>query len=166
MASRTSLAILWISSFALIGCAIFNTPADEIFTRPLSEVYDVPYDDVWRATQKALANYPIQINNIDQGVIETDVIRGDKVWRLPLTSQNQPVSWRYQLQVKIIKGKIESKPSTQVSIFKRISKEKDFFSGEELLPSDGFEEKAILYRISRELLLERSLKRAYERHNN
>lgn len=165
MGLRTFHAILWIlcSLIPLGGCALLEPPEKDLPPGPQTQVFVVPYDEVWRAVQKALINYPIQLNNIDQGLIETDIIKAEQVWRPPFGAP--PANWRYFLRVKVGKGDVNGRPSTRVAIFKNISLEKDFFSGEDKLPSDGFEEKAILYRIERELILEHSLKKAFERRN-
>jgi hypothetical protein len=54
--------------------------------------------------------------------------------------------------------------STEVSIEKRISLEKNFFAEGKRLPSDGLEEEGLLYRIDRELTIERALDKAYEQN--
>lgn len=163
MASRTLLAILSIFSFALGGCALFTPPEENNPNLPHVRVYDSSFDEVWRAIQKALVSYPIQMNNIDQGVIETDFVKADQVWRAPVQITKKAISPRYQLSVKVIKGKIKNRESTRVLLAKKQKLEKDFFSGETALPSDGLEEKVILYRIEREIKLERSMRKAFER---
>ena len=163
MVSRTLLVILLISSWALGGCALFTPPAENKPNTPHIQVYEYSYDDVWRAVQKALANYPIQLNNIDQGIIETDILKGDQVWQPPYAKGKQKISPRYTIKVKVAKGQVQGEESTRVTLLKKQSVTKDFFSGDVELASDGLEEKAILYRIEREIKLERSLRKAFER---
>lgn len=121
------------------------------------------YDKVWRATQKALINYPIRLNNIDTGLIETDVIRGLNVWTPPHDPNDKEPGLRYFMKISLIRGDVRGKESVEVSIEKVKTIEKNFFAKEERLPSDGLEEAALLYRIERELQLERSLDKAFQR---
>lgn len=138
--------------------------ASEEPTSPQVQVFNTSFDEVWRAVQKTLAGYPIQINNIDQGLVETDVINNNDIWRAPFRREAKYMSPRYMLRVNVTRGKMKNRDSTRVSIFKNMIIEKDFFSGIESRPSDGYEEKSLLYRIDRELKIERSMKRAFEQN--
>lgn len=165
MKSLTYRAILLIfSGFFVGGCALWDSPPVKESMGPQYRIFEGSYDEVWRAVQKSLASYPIQINNIDQGIIETDNIKGDQIWRPPFQQDRKPINLRYVIRVNVVKGRPTKKGETvKVTILKSITLEKDFFSGESRQPSDGFEEKALLYRISREVQLERSLRRAFEK---
>ncbi len=163
MALRTLLAILSIFSMTLGGCALFTSPEEVRPNTPYVRVFESSYDEVWRAIQKALANYPIQLNNIDQGIIETDTIKGDQIWHPPYNQKNKKMIARYTLQVKVAKGRVQNNDSTRVTLIKKQSVTKDFFSGDVELASDGLEEKAIFYRVEREIKLESSLRKAFER---
>jgi hypothetical protein len=163
MVSRTLLVILSISSLASGGCALFTPPEENTPNTTHHHVYQSSYDEVWRAVQKALANYPIRLNNIDQGIIETDTLKGDQVWNPPFAKSKQKISPRYMLKIKVAKGRIQNSESTRVTLLKKQSVTKDFFSGDVELASDGLEEKSIFYRIEREIKLEHSLRKAFER---
>ncbi|MCJ8277755.1 MAG: hypothetical protein HRT44_14120, partial [Bdellovibrionales bacterium] len=73
-----------------------------------------------------------------------------------------PSGYQYRLNINIIKGKKRSK----VSILKEARIQKDFFSEPKELDSDGFEEKLLIYRISREIKIENLLKKAHEKSTN
>jgi hypothetical protein len=145
-----------------VGCALLE-PSQPTSLGPAHKIIFGDYDEIWRAIQKALVNYPIQINNSDQGIIETDIIKGEQIWHAPHIKQKEKRNPRYVIRVNVVKGTSKNKSSSRVSVTKSISLEKDFFSGTERLPSDGLEERAIIYRIERELNIERSLRRAFER---
>jgi hypothetical protein len=167
MALRTLLAILLISSLSLAvsGCALFE-PAPQSapdINAPVTKVIPGDADEIWRAIQKAMVQYPIQVNNSDQGVIETDVIKAENAWQAPFEKKKEKRNLRYVLKVNVVKGRVKNQNSSRVTISKVAALERDFFSGESKLPSDGLEERTLLYRIERELTLERSLRKAFER---
>jgi hypothetical protein len=161
-----AMALLFTQAIVLSGCAIIEPEPPQATMGPHSKVFEASYDEVWRAVQKSLVSYPIQLNNIDQGIIETDSIKGPQVWRPPFNKNDEKTNQKYILRVNVVKGQVNKKESTRVTILKSISIEKDFFSGEDRLPSDGYEEKALIYRVQREILLERSLKKSFERKSS
>lgn len=147
---------------SLSACATQDKDAGKVMG-PLIHVYDATFEEVWRATQKTLAHYPIRINNADLAQLETEVIRPDKMWR-PVHTKKQPSSGlRYFIKVSAVKGvKGRDKEAVRLSVEKVVTLERDFFAGPERVPSDGLEEESIFYRIQREITLDRSLKAAYE----
>ncbi len=149
-------------AFALTaGCASFDDKPK--IEGPATRVLVGNYDEIWRAIQKSFASYPIQVNNLDQGILETDVIKGAQVWVAPYEKSPRPANYHYVINVRVVKGNTGGHESAQVMIVKHISMQRDFFSTDEELPSDGLEEMSLLYRIGRELQIERSLKRAFEK---
>lgn len=150
----------------LSGCALFreNSGPPETFA-VRDELYYGSFDQVWRATQLALQNYPMKINNMDLGVIETEQVKGYKVWMPPYKTEQTSGGMAYALNVRLIKGKSQGRDVVKVSILKETQIQKDFFSEPQRMPSDGLEEKSILYRIGRELQIERALERAQEKAN-
>lgn len=154
---RPKIYSLFILALILcfLGCA--SSPEAQLKIGPKEKVYHQEFDQVWRATQIALAQYPIRINNMDRGLLETEVIKGYDVWTPPYNPDLKTGGLRYKLIVRVIKGNLKGKPAIKVSIFKNMSIQKDFFSKEKDLPSDGLEEISLLYRIQRELKLENAL---------
>ncbi len=146
----------------IIGCATFEDEKPHL-KGPALKVMVGSYDEVWRAIQKSFSGYPIQVNNLDQGILETDVIKGAQVWAPPYEKSPRPANYHYVLNVRVVKGRSKGKESAQVMVVKHISLQRDFFSLDEEIPSDGLEEESLLYRIDRELQIERSLRKAFER---
>ena len=64
-----------------------------------------------------------------------------------------------------VRGAFENRAATKVTIVKESNLQPDFFSDPRALPSDGLEEKAILYRIRREIEIERALAKAQKKQN-
>lgn len=155
--------LTFLSFLFTTGCALFQstTPPPETMD-PVEQVYEASFDAIWLATQKAMAAYPMRVNNMDVRVLETDTIKTDKFWNPPhlakLASGDE-----YRLIVRVIEGDIDGKPAQKVSVSKIVFRKKDFFSTARQIPSSGLEEKALLYRIQRELTIERALEKAQSR---
>lgn len=167
MALHTYRATLWTFKALLVlslsGCSLFQPSSNNLETRgPVTQVFEGSYDEVWRSVQKALIRYPIRINNIDEGIIETEQIRGSERFTPPPPLSPYSPSIRYRLKIQAIRGvTAEDTPSVKVRIQKEKVLRRDFITEEEH-PSDGLEEKSLLYRIGRELQIERGLRRAFE----
>jgi hypothetical protein len=157
------LFILLFISWTITGCALQETAPTQV--GPRQRVYYSAFDNVWRSTQIALQDYPIKINNIDRGVLETEIIKGYDVWTPPHKPNAKSGGFRYKLVIRVIKGRTRGRDAIKVTIFKRMSVQRDFFSPEKSLSSDGLEEESILYRIQRELKIDRALKRAQKYGN-
>lgn len=159
MKLRTFLATLSIFSL-LIGCAALDKKAPQ---ESYSAVFQANYDELWRALQKSISRYPIRLNNADTGQLETDTIKPAQMWQPPHQKREISPGERYHIKVYATRGAASGKTeSVRLTIEKVMTIERDFFAGEQRKYSDGLEEKAILYRIQRELTMEQSLKNAYE----
>jgi hypothetical protein len=147
---------------AQTGCALFEERAGPAtMFGPREQVYYANYEEVWRAVNFVLQPYPLRISNMDQGTLETDMIRGYRVWAPPYKSESSSSAETYRLTIRVIKGApLQGKPATKVTIVKEMQIQQDFFSDPRSIPSDGLEEKAILYRISREIQIERAIARS------
>ncbi len=130
-----------------LGCAemeINDPPVKE----PVSQVFTVSYEKVWRAVQLATRRFPLKINVYDAGVLETDYIKGDKLFSDP-NNTKPPAGVRYKIIVHAIKGTIDNQNRIKVIVQKQAKSQSDFFTGYRPIDSNGLEEKTILYRISR-----------------
>lgn len=150
--------------FVLIsGCSLFrpqSESADKIIEKASQQkIFYAPYDLVWKATHSAL-KYTIASENQDYGVIETDFIKMVDGWKLPSQDNPQYKSGRYKLILNLTKGVTKGRESTRINIEKKIELFKDFISEKETVPSDGYEEQSLFYRIEREIIINQALKRA------
>jgi hypothetical protein len=150
----------------LTSCALFiERKGPETSFLPRDQVYKASYEEVWRASNLVLQPYPLRVSNMDQGTLETDVIHGFKVWMPPYKPDSATAGQSYKLTLKILRGNFSGGPAIKVSVLKEASTQHDFFSDPKNMPTDGMEEKAILYRISREIQVERALTKAQKRKN-
>lgn len=162
-----SRAAQWITSTVLIsslsflsgGCATKSEkPEDVVKKQTMQKVFLSPYDEVWRAAHTVL-KYPIVNENQDTGIIETDFIKAQDGFTAP--DQPPPSSGlRYKIVMIFAKGRSQGQESVRVTIDKKLEKLRDFFSDAEVLNSDGLEEKVLFYRIERELLISKGLRKA------
>lgn len=170
-----SHAAQWISRAALIciliyggaRCALLQTgpvkPEEVIKKQTRQKIFLSSYDDVWRAAHTAI-RYPIVHENQDTGLIETEFIKAqDGFW--PPEKPVPSSGLRYKIVMSFAKGKTQGRESVRVTIDKKIEKLRDFFSDAETMGSDGLEEKVIFYRMERELLISRGLKKASENNS-
>ncbi len=123
------------------------------------KVFSYSYDSVWRAAQLSL-RYPIAINNMDTGILETEWIKAIDGFQPPDSEKPVSSGIRYKISLNLVKGKLDGQESVRVTIVKTVEKQRDFFSDPESIESDQLEEKIVLYRIEREILIEEGLKKA------
>lgn len=164
--SRSLFFCLWCLVLSLCGCSLFAEKG-ELPTSfgPREQIFYGDVDQVWRATQIAFSKYPIRINNLDLGILETDVSTGYKVWTPP-HKPSVSGGLSSKLSVRVVKGLVENRSAIRVTVQKESELKRDFFAETQKLPSDGLEEKALLYRIGRELQIDKALKKAQESLNN
>lgn len=146
-----------------MGCA---TAKPNYKDNPPSQVYLANFDKIWRAVQMVMTRYPLRVNNADAGLVETELIRSNDAWQPPFEKGRLPSGYRYRLTIQVLKGKSENQSATKVVVFKKAYLLRSFFSAPENVPSDGLEEKVILYRIGRELSVDRELSRAQKHNSN
>ncbi len=166
-----SRAISWSSKLffyslfiAATGCALFEERGGpQMMFGPREQVYYATFEETWKAVNFSLAAYPLRISNMDQGTLETDMIRGYRIFTPPYKSETASTPESYRILVRVIKGALDGKPATKVTVVKEVQVQADFFSDPRSIPSDGLEEKALLYRISREIQIERAIVRAQKR---
>jgi hypothetical protein len=95
------------------------------------------------------------------------MIRGYRIWSPPYKSETAATAETYRLTIRVIKGApLSGKPATKITIVKESQIQQDFFSEPRSIPSDGLEEKSILYRISREIMIERAIARTQKNKNS
>jgi hypothetical protein len=161
-----SKLLLVLITFQVSACALFEERnAPPMYYGPREQVFYASFEEVWRAVNLVLQPYPLRISNMDQGLLETDIIRGYKVWAPPYKNDVASTGESYHLVVHVIKGALEKRAATKVTIVKDTEVQVDFFSDPKNIPSDGLEEKTILYRLGREIQIERALAKVQKKKN-
>lgn len=142
------------------ACA--STPVSEPY---YNRLYVGTYDDVWLATLKAMTDYPLKLSNKDSGKIQSEVVNGpynDLVFAYP-DQLELPERYRYSLRLNFAKLVSEdNRAIVRVRIIKELERFHDFYTGWLSYPSDGLEERVILYRIEHLLQMEKLLSQPSE----
>lgn len=148
--------------FSLSSCTLFEkqpeSPDKIIQSASQQKIYLASYDEVWRAAHAAI-QYPIQAENQDYGIIETEYIKGVDGWLPPEQSKPRYAGMRYKIHFTFARGKTRGQDSTRLTIEKKIELLKDFITEPQSIPTDGLEEQVIFYRIERELAVQNVLKK-------
>jgi len=125
-------------------------------------MYSGSYDEVWIAALKALNDYPLKVSNKDLGRVQSEVVNGpynDLLFQYP-EPLDVPERFRYSLKLSFAKlTGDDTIPLTRIRIIKELERFLDFYSGWVAFPSDGLEEKILLYRIEHILRMEKLLSR-------
>ncbi len=142
-------AFALILYFFAISCASteLKQKKEETF-----KVFNVDYHSLFVASQKALSHYKFKVLSLKGKIIETDIYKFNEVWTLH-HNLLKPLHYGlyYKIQLEFISL---NKNQSAVKVTKAITK-KDNFSKPQNIESDYIEEKLIIYRIKRELLLEK-----------
>ncbi len=126
-------------------------------THSVSKVFHADYQKIWSATMLALEDYPIEEENNEKGYLKTESIPIETIWKFPVEREDTLKVAKYTIHIKIIKGRSKSQPAVQVSVLKKTILQKGFIDNPKRIPSNGLEERSILYRIHREISIERAI---------
>lgn len=152
------LIILISVALSSINCSRALVP-DPPLKEPEARVFPESFEKVWRAIAQAIKKYPVNINLIDSGLIETEYVKGDKLFSDPNVTRTLS-GLRYKIIIRAVKGQMDAKSAVKVTVLKSAEIQPDFFSGYKPIASNGLEESAILYRITRNLEIDRLLQKA------
>ena len=152
---KSFLLLFIIFSYLTVSCATVKAPPVSI--DPVSKVLLADYQRVWRAMMLALEVYPIATEDNEKGFLKTEPISYGTVWKSPIEQKKDLSSATYTIRIQLIKGKSKSLPVVKAIIYKDTIAKKGFFRDAEKQLSDGLEEKAILYRIIREIKIEQAI---------
>ena len=144
-----------IFSLGLVGCATIH-PKQNI-TEPILKIFYVDYEKIWRAVMLTIESYPIESEDHETGIIKTGFIRGDKIWNLPFPTLISNKDLLYKIQINLFRGKTRKGLAVQVQVNKQSFIQKGFIEDPVSIPSNGLQEKNILYRILREIEIDRNI---------
>ena len=138
----------------IILVAIFFIPSTGL---TVQKNFSEEVDNLWQAIEMTMSDYQIKLNDVDKGIIETDFVSGKSMW-IPPQSTKSYIGYSTKILIRLLKGKKSHK-----LILKKIIKYKpDFFAEEKFVDSDVIEEQVLLYRIGRELSIQKKLAKANE----
>jgi hypothetical protein len=164
LSKNLTLNLIFLASLTTLSSCAFlearSKSTDEILQQASHQkVFYASYDKVWKAVHTAL-KYTIASENQDFGTIETDFVKTVDGWMPPYKTRPQFSGARYKLLFSFAKGEVQGKESTRLTIEKKIETFKNIIADTEIVSSDGTEEKALFYRIERELIIAQALEKA------
>lgn len=132
----------------------------EEFEMP-SKVMKATYTQTWQAVIEVMKNFDLSKKNIESGVIKTRWIDNTReVNFVDSFGTNDSVrAAKFKLIVNISKGFRRNQEVSKVTIYRRQLVEQDFLQGWKEVPSDGIQEKVMLYRLSRLIKIDNELKK-------
>ena len=133
--------------FFLTGCLSINKVTQQ-------QMFSAPYEIVWQSVLLTMKDYPLIVEDIESGEIETGMIQGYTIWQPPQGMIPYQNKRKYKIKIFLEKIKKDSQSSIKVHIIKDERVDKDFIEHSTPVVSSGLEEDLILYRIKREILLE------------
>jgi hypothetical protein len=135
----------------LLQACVSSEPPPRPLDFPYSRIFVGTFNDVWSSTVRVLDLYSITVANREAGLLQTEWSENrynPELFKYPDTeSYLEEVS--YRLKIKLSKAYISQtgQPAIRVQVLKELKEYKNFFSDWMRVPTDGFEEKIILYRI-------------------
>ena len=109
--------------------------------------FEAPREKVWEALVVVFKPYPMKIIEGDRGYIETEPLKGSRLWKAP-GQKSSALSGHSAVITARISG---AGPVIRVFIHKRLYRRKGFISQEEEILSDGLEEAILFRRLALEL---------------
>lgn len=164
------LGFLFSAGLTLLSLDGCQTATEKLETRlkigePVVRVFFAKYEDVEAALKLAMIRYPQRVDNTEAGIFETDYVKGDARFRPPYRSNEFPSGYRYRILIRLVRGKSDKAAAVKVVVVKSSEQVNNFFATPSEIASDGLEEGVILYRIGRELVINKALQKAIEKQH-
>ena len=119
------LLFLFFTTCIVSGCATVKLESETI--SPVSKVFHADYQKTWSAVMLALEDYPIEVENNEKGFLKSESIPEETIWKLPFIDESKLKSAKYTLYIKLLKGKIGSRPMVKVRVLKKNQSSKRFY---------------------------------------
>lgn len=134
----------------LAGCASYEKfkQITEELEIP-SEIFKADFNQTWQAVIQVMKRYDIAYQNQESGKIKTRWM--DNTLQVNFAdafgSSEAVKAAEFKLDITVAEGYSYGRKVTKVTIFKRQRIEHDFLQGWRENPTDGIQEKTLLYRI-------------------
>ena len=114
-----------------------------------AKVYKADFNQTWQAVLQIMKRFDVSYNNQEAGKIKTRWM--DNTLQVNFTdsfgSSDAVKAAEFKLLINVAEGFSYGRKVTKVTIFKRQRIERDFLQGWKEIPTDGIQEKTLLYRI-------------------
>lgn len=125
-----------------------------------SRMFKADYNQTWQAVIQVMKRFDIAYQNQEAGKIKTRWM--DNTLQVNFTdafgSADAVKAAEFKLVVNVAEGYSYGRKVTKVTIYKRQRIENDFLQGWKAQPSDGIQEKTLLYRIEQLIANDNKLK--------
>lgn len=137
---------------------VFNSCTSYEKFKQITEELEIPsmmfkadYNQTWQAVIQVMKRFDIAYQNQEAGKIKTRWM--DNTLQVNFTdafgSADAVKAAEFKLVVNVAEGYSYGRKVTKVTIYKRQRIENDFLQGWKAQPSDGIQEKTLLYRIEK-----------------
>jgi len=156
-------SVLLLVTLHTLSACVSTQPPKRPLDLPFAKIYEGTFDTVWESTLSVLDIYSITNSNRESGLLITDWMdaRNNKaLYENPDTPEHLE-QVRFRLRIKLSKGLVAQTgaPAVRVQVVKELEDYKNFYLDWQRIPTDQYEEKVILYRISQRLKIAETLKR-------
>lgn len=142
-------------AIGLIQVFVGVSPAQETIISKKNYTFDFSYKDVWAATQIILGTYPLETNDLQNGLIRTSELKPGQFWQPPFEKN---IEDKYAQTISLKFFKITAN-KTELQITKQASRETDFLGSSSPVKTEPWEELRIIYKIKREIEIKKVLDR-------
>jgi hypothetical protein len=122
-------------------------------TSKKSFVFDYGFKDVWASAQIVLGTYPLETNDIANGLIKTSLLKPGQFWQAPF---DIPIEGNYT-QTLAFQFYKRSPYQTELQILKTANQKTDFLGSETSVKTEPWEELRLVYKIKREIEIKKVL---------
>lgn len=114
-----------------------------------AEIYKADFNQTWQAVLQIMKRFDVAFQNQEAGKIKTRWM--DNTLEINFTdsfgSSDKVKAAEFKLLINVSEGFSYGRKVTKVTIFRRQRVERDFLQGWKEIPTDGIQEKTLLYRI-------------------
>jgi hypothetical protein len=138
------------SLFFLISCSSYEKykQITEELEIP-AKIYKADFNQTWQAVIQVMKRFDVAFQNQEAGKIKTRWM--DNTLQVNFTdsfgSNDKIKAAEFKLLINVAEGFSYGQKVTKVTIFKRQRVENDFLQGWKEVPTDGIQEKTLLYRV-------------------
>ena len=114
-----------------------------------AKIYQADFNQTWQAVIQVMKRFDVAYQNQEAGKIKSRWM--DNTLQVNFTdsfgSNDKVKAAEFRLLINVAEGFSYGKKVTKVTIYKRQRVENDFLQGWKEVPSDGIQEKTLLYRV-------------------
>ncbi len=139
--------------FGLILVISWGALAKENIKSQKKFIFEHNFKEVWAAAQIVLGTYPLETNDIKNGLIRTSLLKPGQFWQPPFET---PIDGNYTQSMSFQFYKTNSY-ETELQIQKTANLQMDFLGSNKSVEREPWEELRLVYKIKREIEIKKVL---------